>query len=271
MNRSSVRRVEVQGQTAWLKQYGEESRRVRLAALDWLARRLGIDALRPARRPCGDFARVIEQRRIAELQAVGAQVPFVLASGESVLVLSDLGETLAARLRLADAAQREALLSRAAAEISRVHGEGQYLGQPVARNIVVDAAGRIGFIDFEEDPVEVMDLEQAQVRDWLLFTSATARHANLEPNRLAELLAPALRTARSGVGRALSTTVDRLRFVVPISLRLGPRAAGVGQALQALQRTLIAWAGPILLLSLGADLIHDGEIELLSQVIELLD
>lgn len=271
MTRSSVRRVEVQGQSAWLKQYGDDSRRTRLAALDWLARRLGVEALRPARRPCGDSARVTEQRRLDELRQAGVQVPTVLACGDSVLVLSDLGDTLAARLRTAGSADREHLLSTAVSEIARAHAGGQYLGQPVARNIVVDSEGRIGFIDFEEDPAEVIGVEQSQARDWLLFTSATARHADLDPERLALLLAPALREARSGVGRALANSVQKLRYIVPISLKLGARAAGIGRALRGLERALYTWAGPLILFSLGLDLLHDGEVELVSQVIELLD
>lgn len=271
MSRPTVEPVQIEGRSAWLKRYGSETRRYRLKALDWCARRLGISALRPAPRHPGDAARAIEQRRIEELGAAGVRVPELIGSGEGLLVLGDLGETLSGRLRRASPAELQALLAEASTALSDVHERRQYLGQPVARNILVDAEGRLGFIDFEEDPAEVMGLRDAQARDWLLFASGTARHAGLPPEQFAELVGPALRRERRSLRDELGEAVDRLGFL-RVSLRLGERAAGLGKALAGLQRALHALAWSALALGLVMGLAHmDEALELAPLLIELID
>lgn len=237
MSRPSTRPVRLGKHRAWLKIYGRETRRFRLLALDWFARRLGIPALRAAPRRAGDAARETEQRRLIELAAAELRVPRVLSSGEGLLLLSDLGDTLAKQIRGADPEQAAHLLARASEALVQVHRNAQYLGQPVSRNILLDPAGRIGFIDFEEDPGAVMDLADAQTRDWLLFASGTARHAGLPPDRYAALIAPALRSQSPRLRDSLGDAVERLGFL-RLARYLGARAAGLHQALAGLQRAL---------------------------------
>ena len=117
-----VESIVVAGRDAWLKAYDQgDNRRLALGLLDAVARRLDIDALRPPPHPGGGAAKRIEARRIRELAALGVRVPRVLGEGESTLLLSDLGTTLATRLRDAgdDAAGVDALTARAVAAMLR--------------------------------------------------------------------------------------------------------------------------------------------------------
>lgn len=200
----AVESILVQGQAAWLKAYDAGSRRaLRLRAMDWLARMLRIRALRPPPHPGGAEARRIEARRLAELDALGVHVPQVWGESASALVLSDLGQTLAQRLRDAgDDAGVDALTASAIAAIARAHRAGAYFGQLLPRNIAIaiDDDGIVGFLDFEEDPLQVMDLRDAQTRDWLLFAFGMSRYYERRPQVLADLIAGALRDAPRDVG-----------------------------------------------------------------------
>src|SRR5690606_32332086 len=62
---------------------------------------------------------------------------------------------------------------RGGALLSQVHAQGQYLSQAFARNFILHD-GKLSLIDFEDDPLEVMSLPQAQVRDWLAYLHSTA-------------------------------------------------------------------------------------------------
>jgi hypothetical protein len=70
-----------------------------------------------------------------------------------------------------------ALWREAGDALVRLHTRGQYLSQGFARNLMVDTASQpprlAGAIDFEDDPLEVMSLPEAQVRDWLAFLQST--------------------------------------------------------------------------------------------------
>ena len=94
-----VRRVEAEGRVAWRKTYADGGARRRIAALRWVARRLGANALlapiplQPAQ------ACLTEQAMIRRLAALGAHVPTILHVGENELLLDDLGPTLSQTCR----------------------------------------------------------------------------------------------------------------------------------------------------------------------------
>jgi hypothetical protein len=270
-SQSGVHRIELDGHPAWLKRYGGGRRRFRLGLLDWVVRALGVPVLRPPPRRAGDAARRTEQRRLQQLRSSNVHVPRVLKQGESFLVLSDMGETLASRLRRATPDEAERLLAAAVQTIAEVHRAGLYLGQPLARNITLDQAGRIGFLDFEEDPGEVLTIAQAQARDWLVFAAGVARHAPLDEVRLARQMGEALGRVPLEVRGLLDASVGRLDFLRPLTARLGRRAAGIGRAVASLQRALGGWAGIVLGLALALDLAHDGQLMLLQSVAAMID
>ncbi len=94
-----VEPIVIEGQRAWLKQYGEGSRVVALGLLNFIARRFQLDALRPPPHRGGDAARETEARRLSELQAQGVNVPSVIGSGHAALVLGDNGSSFNTCLR----------------------------------------------------------------------------------------------------------------------------------------------------------------------------
>ncbi|TDK26044.1 serine/threonine protein phosphatase [Luteimonas aestuarii] len=266
-----VSRIHLKDGDAWVKQYGDDRRVVRLRAMDWVVRKLGIIALRPPPRHTGAEGREVEQRRLGELSRLGVHVPRVLGHGDDSLVLSDIGTTLAHRLRHGSREEARVLLVAAVAAIAQVHASGSYLGAPVARNLTVDHDGRIGFLDFEEDPGEVMPLLQAQARDWLVFTAGVARHAPFDEEELSAILAHALRQGPVELRDTLGRAVGRLSFLKTLTRALGERASGLGKAVGSLQRALWNSAGAVLLAILTADLLHDGDLEVLRALAQWVD
>ncbi len=104
----------------------------------------------------------------------GVAVPAVLHVDAEFFVQSWLGE-----IRL------DALLQRSADEAMRwwqrglhtlvdLHARDQYLSQAFARNFIAQGE-RLAMIDFEDDPLQVMTLDQAQARDWLAYLHSSAR------------------------------------------------------------------------------------------------
>lgn len=263
---SGIQRIQYAGQTAWRKCHGGGSRRWRLRALDLVVRALGLTALRPPPHPVGGEASAIELRRLSELSARGVRVPRVLAQDTCCLVLSDLGPTLASVLRESDPDTAARWFSLAAAEIARIHSAGAYLGQPQARNMAIDGQGHIGFLDFEEDPLEVMSLEDAQVRDWLLFMAGTVRHVPHDAVQLGQMLQEPLSDVPEGVREKLSDAVSRLGFIAGLNRFEGRRAGGLGKAVKALRYVVTSWAALLLLLGLGVDYLHDGELEIVQLI-----
>ena len=257
-----VESIVVSGRDAWLKAYeGGDTRRLSLGILDAIARGLDIDALRPPPHPGGGEAKRIEARRIAELDAQGVRVPRVLGEGASTLLLSDLGTTLAARLREADgdAARIDALTAQAIDAVAQAHARGAYFGQLVPRNITLDDAGCVGFIDFEEDPLEVMSLPQAQARDWLLFAFGMAKYYDGRTDALADMLSVVLQRAPEVAAHA--GRVGRLQGLARQLSRLGRSARHVAHSILVVRAATVL---PMLLVAVVLwDLIDDGEIALL--------
>ncbi len=224
------------GQRAWRKRYVDSRRRWPLAALAAIARLLRLPPLRPPPRHPPARARQVEARRLRQLRALGVHAPRVLAEGEDWLALSDLGPTLASRLRTVagDADATDSLLRMSAQAIADAHRSGVCFGQPLPRNLVIDD-GRIGFLDFEEDPLEVMTLAQAQARDWLLFTYGIARYYDDRPQVLAALLDEALETAPAPVSGSVRAVGRRLQPLARLAGRCGRAARPFAHAVNALR------------------------------------
>ncbi len=148
-----------------------------------LARMARLDIIKPVPNPGGEAAIATEARRLKTLAAAGLRVPAVLAQQADGLLISDLGESgratvvLQERLDQAAAAGPAALLAvwrEGLAAIAAVHVRGQHLSQAFDRNLVQCPDGVIGYIDFEDDPAEVMTLAECQARDWLSYLHSTA-------------------------------------------------------------------------------------------------
>lgn len=252
--------IVLEGRRAWLKRYGEGSRVLALGALGFVARRFQLDALRPPPHRGGDAARAIEARRIGELQAQGVNVPTVLGSGQATLVLGDNGRSFNTCLREADDAGRDRLVAAAMQAIAAAHARGAYFGQPLPRNLTWDGQ-RIGFIDFEEDPLEVMDLASAQARDWLMFGYGVARYYMERPQALQAMMAAAMDDVQQPVREHAHQVSGRLRYLARASLKMGRSARALAHAILVVHGATTL--GVLMVVALCVDWFADGQLDIL--------
>jgi tRNA A-37 threonylcarbamoyl transferase component Bud32 len=136
----------------------------------------------------GAQSQEVELRRLAALKAAGQPVPRVLHVAPDYFVMNFLGKSHLAGVLSSQGFAAYDLWRTAAEQIVQVHAAGQYLSQCFGRNIIVDQASSdlrfAGMIDFEDDPLEVMSLQEAQVRDWLVFLQSTVYLLNAPPDAL---------------------------------------------------------------------------------------
>lgn len=203
--------VRWQDAPAWLKLAVPEPPAWRYQIQGIVARLLGLSALQPVR-PRGGAAGIgNEAARLDALAAAGVHVPQVLAHGGDWLLISEIGyTTLESLIRHASGEARLAHWRAGAAYIHGVHAAGQYLGQPFARNLVWSPEGGLGAIDFEDDPLTVMSLDEAQMRDWMPYFFSTAVYFEADlPMLCAEIeavLTNEARAVRDGVARLMRRT-----------------------------------------------------------------
>jgi len=255
-----VQKLLVGGRDAWLKSYGGQPRARRAVNKVWnaLAGGLGAAPLRSPPSHGGERAKQVEMRRIGELRASGVLVPEVLGEGPGTLLLSDIGPSLSSRLKsAADASQTDELVHRTVAEMVAAHRRGAYFGQAFARNITVAPDGRIGFIDFEEDPLEVMPLRDAQARDWVMFAAGVSRYFEGRDDALAGMMERSQPHVADDVADEVRHLASRLGFLHGCTRHMGQRARALGMAVLSLRKGF-----GMLILGLLIDLIHDGDLDI---------
>lgn len=145
--------------------------------LNAIARLVGVHLLGAVPVHGGAQAQAVEIRRLQALHEAGQPVPRVLHVAHDHFIMTWLGashlaELLSQRHPLAFELWREG-----GQALVHVHGAGQYLSQCFGRNMIIDdragAPRFAGMIDFEDDPLEVMSLPEAQVRDWMIYLQST--------------------------------------------------------------------------------------------------
>jgi tRNA A-37 threonylcarbamoyl transferase component Bud32 len=140
--------------------------RFRLLAM--LAKLTRNPLLRPVPAPGGAASQATEIRRLQTLRAAGVNVPEVLHQAPDYFVMRRIqGPSLGAHFS-AQPEQALQAVARGLHGLLALHAAGQYLSQGFARNIL-EQDGALWFIDFEDDPLLVMDLPDAQARDLLAF------------------------------------------------------------------------------------------------------
>lgn len=169
------------GRRVWVRKAGPRHGRWRYWLLGGLTTALRLDALAPVPNLGGEGAIAAEAARLCALGALGLPVPQLLAAQPDGLMQSDLAEGQENPVTLDDALGTAptpdtalALWQRGLDAITTAHARGAYLSQAFARNLLVLADGRIGFIDFEDDPGQTLDLPHCQARDWLGYLHSTA-------------------------------------------------------------------------------------------------
>jgi len=187
----------------------------RYRLLNGFARLLRLPLLRAAPAHGGTRAQQLEIDRLRRLAAAGVAVPPVLHVEDEFFVQGWLGDARLDHLLRRD----DALLwwRRGLRTLVDVHARGQYLSQAFARNFI--AVGEtLAMIDFEDDPLEAMTLEQAQARDWLayLHASALAFRSQLPAphTECVALLRAELAREPAPVRRLVADTARRLRWLL---------------------------------------------------------
>lgn len=114
-----------------------------------------------------------EAERLKKFAAKNARVPQVLGIAEGHIVLADCGLPLPHFLKTSnDQTTKHEFLERIVANLSDVHNAGLIHGRPHLKDMMLDEEGLIYLLDLEEDPLKVMNFEEAQARDvWLLLSS----------------------------------------------------------------------------------------------------
>jgi tRNA A-37 threonylcarbamoyl transferase component Bud32 len=207
-----------------------------LGALAWIT---GAPFLKAAPMHGGARAQQTEVARLRALHAAGARVPQVLHVAPDHFVMEWLGGEHLGTLLQAGHPQGEALWREAGDLLVRLHARGQYLSQGFARNLIVDARGEpprlAGAIDFEDDPLDVMRLPEAQVRDWLAFLQSTLWTLPLPPERIDAQLDSWMRLEADEVRDQFLAAAGKLRW-----LRHLPRQRRFGRDTVALQAAAAA-------------------------------
>ncbi len=146
--------------------------------LNGVARMAGVSYLKAVPVHGGARSQAIEVMRLQVLGAAGLPVPRVHHVDPQFFVMDYLGSNDLARMLREQGIGAFDVWQAGLQVLLRVHQNSQYLSQCFARNVIVsqDDAGLNhfqGFIDFEDDPLEVMSLHEAQARDWLIYLQST--------------------------------------------------------------------------------------------------
>lgn len=169
----------------WLKRARPKRSALLYGLLNNVAAGLRLPWLKASSSAIGGMqSSAVELRRLQELAQAGIRVPRVLAHTEGAILMQDAvvgagqSESLQHRIESHFAnGQPEAALDfwqQGLYALSQVHHKGQYLSQAFSRNMVISTVGEIGFVDFEDDPLEVMDLLDCKVRDLFCYLHSTA-------------------------------------------------------------------------------------------------
>lgn len=258
-----AQKLNLDGNTVWLKSYERRSFARPLLDATWNGLAKGMK-LRPLVNPphrSAEATRATEQRRLEELRALGVRVPEVIGYSRRSLLLSDIGTSLSARLKRASGPEDiDHQLQSVATSMARVHRAGGFLGQAFPRNITLSSEG-VGFIDFEDDPSEIMDLDAARARDWIMFTAGVARYYEHRQEKLTALLASTLpRIGNQRVQEISASTADQLNPIRVVAGRLGTSARAAATAIVALQSIT---AMLLIVAALIVDFVSDGDLDTL--------
>ena len=178
-------------------------------AFTWLA---GVPYLKAVPVHGGARSQKIEIMRLRALRAAGLPVPRVHHVDQDYFVMAYLGSNDLARSLREQGPKGFDLWLAAMEQLLRVHAQGQYLSQCFARNIIVSRAFE-GFIDFEDDPLEVMNLVDAQARDWLIYLQSTLWNLAPDQARLDAALMALLERESAPVRAVLRHAALRLAWL----------------------------------------------------------
>jgi tRNA A-37 threonylcarbamoyl transferase component Bud32 len=219
-----IQRLELESGAVWIKRQGTENSSWWISLQAFLAKLLPYSFLKPSPllKPAAMMAREI--RRMERFAEKGFPVAEIVYASDTAIALGDVGPTVEVMLKglkNASPAENDALLVKATEALGALHAAGLCHGRPHVRDFFL-RDGRIGFMDFEEEPEAVMPLESAQARDlWLLFLIVATR--SVEQQKTCD---EAFRLWRK---QAPAATVQELQRLVTVLARFLPLARLIGR------------------------------------------
>jgi tRNA A-37 threonylcarbamoyl transferase component Bud32 len=181
----------------------------RAHAVSLLARGLGLRLLQAVPAHGGAAGQAIEVARLRGLAAVGVRVPAVLHVDPGFIVIARLeGKSLVEQIERGSAEGFDAW-QRGLAALVDLHGRGGYLSHAFARNFIATEAG-LAMIDFEDDPLEVLTLNEAQARDWLAYLHSSVWLLQGDAAEIGRVVACALARERASVRDVVISAGRRL-------------------------------------------------------------
>jgi tRNA A-37 threonylcarbamoyl transferase component Bud32 len=206
----------------WLKKAAPARGVFRYHALNFFSWMMRLPLLKAVPQPGGNLAIANEVNRINQLAEAGVMVPEILAHDESWLLIKDVGQSIIKTLKQKHTEQttRQALFKTCLDAIKALHLNNQYLSQGFIRNMLLDeTSGTIAFIDFEDDPMDVMNLAQAQARDVLLLVNSTARFFVEDAEFFNNSIKQFITGHDPEMIEVLRTTANRLQWLTRIPLQ----------------------------------------------------
>lgn len=220
-------RLEQEGLVMWLKKSAPSRGVVRYWALNWISRWLGVSMLKAVPQPGGEAAIATESRRLKQLAAAGIRVPGILWEQRDMLLLSDMGGSASSLINACrdDIDKRRSVLKAIFDGLEFIHQQGEYLSQGFVRNITFhgDDLDTIGFIDFEDDPLQVLSLPLAQARDLLLLIFSTARYFDNDQKEYQQQVREQINGLPDSIQEQIKSSVDRFGWIkrLPANKYLG--------------------------------------------------
>ena len=225
-NSERMVRINTPDGSYWLKKAAPARGLFRYHALNIFSRLMRLPLLKAVPQPGGNQAITNEVMRLQALKSKGIQVPTLLAHGDNWLLIADAGQSIVRTMKLSTTAQstRQQLFKSCLTAIRALHDQQQYLSQGFIRNMLIDkASDQVVFIDFEDDPLQVMTLAEAQARDVLLLINSTARFFINDQNWFEQAITEFLDQHDSNMIQALTSTAQHLQWVtrIPFQSLLG--------------------------------------------------
>ena len=182
--RARIEKIELSYCCVWMKLQGTEKSILWRHLQSPLSKLLPYAFLRPSPMLDAEGMNAREISKIEAFVAKGILVPEIVYRTDRAVVVRDVGPSIADRLYLLrekDSVLHEALIVQSFDALGEMHAAGLCHGRPHLRDFFLKD-GKIGFLDFEEEPELVMPLATAQARDlWLLLL--TTSMIILEPQK----------------------------------------------------------------------------------------
>lgn len=161
--------TEFNGHKAWIKTVPPEKQTLSFCAKKKIAARLSPIAIARPTPTCGLGILSLEAQRLKDLKKLGAPVPEILKESKDYLIIEDRGKNLEKVINRSPTDKRLPFILKAIESIKNLHALDTAHGRAMLKDMVLDDAGNVSFIDLAEDPLSLMNIQEAKARDWLMF------------------------------------------------------------------------------------------------------